>query len=102
MEGRTDRVIPIYPQNFVCGGYNNTGTGNQCWMSKVTVFGIHKVFKKRVLKKSLGTNNFCWMSQDVRKLRCQIAQVPLYYNFLISMPFVNNCVSWCNVQPSCI
>jgi hypothetical protein len=20
---RTDRVIPIYPPNFVCGGYNN-------------------------------------------------------------------------------
>jgi hypothetical protein len=23
MDGRTDRVIPIYPPNFVCGGYNN-------------------------------------------------------------------------------
>ena len=22
-DGRTDRVIPIYPPNFVCGGYNN-------------------------------------------------------------------------------
>jgi hypothetical protein len=22
MDGRTDRVIPIYPPNFVCGGYN--------------------------------------------------------------------------------
>ena len=21
-DGRTDRVIPIYPPNFVCGGYN--------------------------------------------------------------------------------
>ena len=21
MDGRTDRVIPIYPPNFVCGGY---------------------------------------------------------------------------------
>jgi hypothetical protein len=24
MDGRTDRVIPIYLPNFVCGGYNNT------------------------------------------------------------------------------
>ena len=23
-DGRTDRVIPIYPPNFVCGGYNKT------------------------------------------------------------------------------
>jgi hypothetical protein len=23
MDGRTDRVIPIYPPNFVCRGYNN-------------------------------------------------------------------------------
>ena len=23
VHGRTDRVIPIYPPNFVCGGYNN-------------------------------------------------------------------------------
>jgi hypothetical protein len=22
MDGWTDRVIPIYPPNFVCGGYN--------------------------------------------------------------------------------
>jgi hypothetical protein len=22
MDGRTDRVIPIYPSNFVCGGHN--------------------------------------------------------------------------------
>jgi hypothetical protein len=58
MDGRTDRVIPIYPPNFVYGGYNNTGTGNQCWMSKVTGFRIHKVFKKRVLKKILGDHKF--------------------------------------------
>jgi hypothetical protein len=23
--GRSDRVIPIYPPNFVCGGYNEDG-----------------------------------------------------------------------------
>ena len=23
-DGRTDRVIPIYPPNFVCGGYNES------------------------------------------------------------------------------
>jgi hypothetical protein len=22
MDGRMDKVIPIYPPNFVCGGYN--------------------------------------------------------------------------------
>ena len=29
-------------------------------------------------QKYFGTINFCRMSQDVRKLRCRIAQVPLY------------------------
>jgi hypothetical protein len=24
MDGRTDRVIPIYPPNFVCGGIKKT------------------------------------------------------------------------------
>ena len=30
------------------------------------------------LQKYFGTVNFCRMSQDVGKLRCQIAKVPLY------------------------
>ena len=28
MDGRTDSVIPIYPPNFVCGGYKKTPAGN--------------------------------------------------------------------------
>ena len=28
MDGRTDRVIPLYPPNFVCGGYNNQNQTN--------------------------------------------------------------------------
>jgi hypothetical protein len=31
------------------------------------------------LTKYFGTINFCQMSQDVGKLRCRIAQVPLYF-----------------------
>jgi len=50
-------------------------------MSEVTGFGIHKVFKQRVLKKYFGTIIFCRMSQDVVILRCWIAQVPQYIVF---------------------
>ena len=69
-DGQGDSYIP--PQTLFAGGIITLGLVI-CWMSKVTGFRIHKVFKKRVLKKYLGTINFCWMSQDVRKLRCQIA-----------------------------
>jgi len=31
------------------------------------------------LQKYFGTTHFCRMSQDVGKLECRIAQVPLYY-----------------------
>ena len=38
---------------------------------------------KRMLKIYFGTRTFCHMSQDVRTIRCQITQVPLY-NILFS------------------
>jgi len=46
-------------------------------MSEVTGFRIYKVFN-RMLRKYFGTIHFCQMSQDVGKLGCWIAQVPLY------------------------
>ena len=49
-----------------------------CVILNVTGSGIHKVFWQRMLKKIFGTRNFCRMSQDVGKLNCRIAQVPLY------------------------
>lgn len=38
---------------------------------------------KRILKKYFGTRAFCHMSEDVRIIRCQIAQVQ-QYNILYS------------------
>ena len=35
------------------------------------------------LQNYFGTINFCRMSQDVGKLRCRIAQVPVYIHFLL-------------------
>ena len=44
-------------------------------------------------QKYFGTINFCWMSQDVGKLRCRIAQVPLYRQ----TTRYNNCLTSLNV-----
>ena len=30
MDGRMDKMIPIYPPNFVCGGYNNKPFRRSC------------------------------------------------------------------------
>jgi len=48
--------------------------------------GIHRFYFRE--PKYFGTINFCQMSQDVGKLRCQIAQVPLY--IWIKLNFLTN------------
>ena len=40
-DGQTDRVIPIYPQNFVCGGIKNTAavsSGTSLYMSALSFY----------------------------------------------------------------
>ena len=50
------------------------GDREMCWIIQGVVI-LSFYFSKQ---KCFGTINFCWMSQDVGKLRCRIAQVPLY------------------------
>ena len=35
---QTDRVIPIYPPNYFCGGYNDQNTGEGCSLNRYMSF----------------------------------------------------------------
>ena len=48
---------------------------NYAELEQILLFSVN--WGKQVWK-YFGTINFCGMSQEVGKLRCQIAQVPLY------------------------
>jgi hypothetical protein len=56
------------------GVRTHQGTREMCWIVQdVTILRFYSSSQKY-----FGTINFCRMSQDVGKLRCRIAQVPLY------------------------
>jgi len=58
----------------------------------VQVDGILRFYLSE--QKYFGTIIFCRMTQDVGKLRCRIAQVPLNYNYIDDAGFLKHfCMS---------
>jgi hypothetical protein len=61
-DGRTDRMIPIYPPNFVCGGYNNHWLGNRGGSLSFLVGRISNVLVMEIDWTDVGSGGYILVS----------------------------------------